>query len=149
KAWAPSRESESGRLRASGCAHSRGGTHGCTTNSCRKACISPRGMIVAGWNDGPRDRDGATRERYCGQSILEADGQPVRMEYRNLRDDSMSSMHRTIEGQVLVNHLTQDEMLIDTTLLAQHGRSARTLVKEGPLRVTVIALAANATLPAH
>lgn len=61
----------------------------------------------------------------------------------------MSSMHRTIEGQVLVNHLTQDEMLIDTTLLAQHGRSARTLVKEGPLRVTVIALAANATLPAH
>jgi quercetin dioxygenase-like cupin family protein len=71
------------------------------------------------------------------------------MEDRNLRDDPMSSMHRTIEGQVLVNHLTQDEMLIDTTLLAQHGRSARTLVKEGPLRVTLIALAANATLPAH
>lgn len=61
----------------------------------------------------------------------------------------MSSMHRTIEGQVLVNHLTQDEMMIDTTLLAQHGRSARTLIKEGPLRVTIIGLAANATLPAH
>lgn len=61
----------------------------------------------------------------------------------------MSSMHRTIEGQVLVNHLTQDEMMIDRTLLAQHGRSARTLVKEGPLRVTIIGLAAGAALPAH
>jgi quercetin dioxygenase-like cupin family protein len=61
----------------------------------------------------------------------------------------MSSMHRTIEGRVLVNHLTQDEMLIDQALLVQHGRSARTLVKEGALRVTVIALAANGVLPAH
>lgn len=58
-------------------------------------------------------------------------------------------MHRTIEGRVLVNHLTQDEMLIDQSLLVQHGRSARTLVKEGALRITVIALAANGVLPAH
>ena len=61
----------------------------------------------------------------------------------------MSSMHRTIEGDVLVNHLTQDAMMIDQGLLVQHGRSSRTIVKEGPLRVTLIALAANATLPAH
>jgi quercetin dioxygenase-like cupin family protein len=58
-------------------------------------------------------------------------------------------MHRTIEGRVLVNHLTQDELLIDQALVAQHGRSARTLVKEGALRVTVIALAANGVLPVH
>ena len=61
----------------------------------------------------------------------------------------MSSMHRTISGEVLVQHLTEDAMLIDRGLVEQHGRSARTLVKEGPLRVTMIALAANGTLPAH
>lgn len=61
----------------------------------------------------------------------------------------MSSMQRTIEGEVLVHHLTQDERMIDRTLLAQHGRSARTLVKEGPLRLTLIALAAGGDLPAH
>ena len=61
----------------------------------------------------------------------------------------MSSMHRTISGEVLVQHLTQDEMLIDRGLVEQHGRSARTLVKEGPLRVTMIALGVNGVLPAH
>jgi len=39
--------------------------------------------------------------------------------------------------------------LIDDSLLAKHGRSARTLSKEGPLRLTLIALAANGFLPAH
>lgn len=61
----------------------------------------------------------------------------------------MSSMHRTLEGKVLVNHLTTDEMMIDRTLVEQHGRSARTIVKEGPLRVTVIALAANGKMAPH
>ena len=61
----------------------------------------------------------------------------------------MSSMHRTISGEVLVQHLTEDAMLIDRGLVEQHGRSARTLVKEGPLRITMIALSANGTLPAH
>lgn len=61
----------------------------------------------------------------------------------------MSSMHRTLAGDVLVSHLTDDEMLIDSSLVEMHGRSARTLIKEGPLRVTVIALAKNGLLPAH
>jgi quercetin dioxygenase-like cupin family protein len=61
----------------------------------------------------------------------------------------MSSMHRTIDGKVLVQHLTQDERMIDKSLLARHGRSARTLVKEGPLRLTIIAIAAGGELPAH
>ena len=61
----------------------------------------------------------------------------------------MSSMQRTLAGDVLVQHLTDDEMLVDRSLVALHGRSARTLIKEGPLRVTVIALAANGNLPAH
>jgi quercetin dioxygenase-like cupin family protein len=50
---------------------------------------------------------------------------------------------------VLVQHLTQDERMIDKSLLARHGRSARTLVKEGPLRLTIIAIAAGGDLPAH
>lgn len=61
----------------------------------------------------------------------------------------MSSMHRTIEGDVLVNHLTRDEWLIDQDILAKHGRTARTLVKEGPLRLTVMALAPGGNLPVH
>ena len=61
----------------------------------------------------------------------------------------MSSMHRTIEGEVLVNHLTHDEWMIDQEILNKHGRTARTLVKEGPLRLTMMAIAAGGHLPAH
>jgi quercetin dioxygenase-like cupin family protein len=61
----------------------------------------------------------------------------------------MSSMHRTIKGEVLVRHLTQDERMIDPVLLAEHGRSARTLVKEGPLRLTMIGIAPGGDLPTH
>lgn len=61
----------------------------------------------------------------------------------------MSSLHRTITGDVLVQHLGPDVMTIDQQLLAAHGRSARTLVKDGPLRLTIMALAAGGTLPPH
>jgi len=61
----------------------------------------------------------------------------------------MSSMTRTISGDVLVQHLRSDVMSIDQTLLAAHGRSARTLVKDGPLRLTIMGLAAGGVLPAH
>ena len=61
----------------------------------------------------------------------------------------MSSMHRTIEGEVLVHHLSQDELIIDRQLLAQRGRTARTIVKEGPLRLVLMALSAGGDLPAH
>ena len=61
----------------------------------------------------------------------------------------MSSLRRTIEGEVLVHHLVRSEQMIDQDLLAKHGRTARTVVKEGPLRLTLIALAAGGTLPSH
>ena len=61
----------------------------------------------------------------------------------------MSSLRRTIAGDILVQHLGQDAMTIDVGLLAQRGRSARTLVKEGPLRLTIMALAPEGNLPAH
>lgn len=61
----------------------------------------------------------------------------------------MSSMHRTVEGDVLLHHLTQDDWMIDQELLARTGRTARTLVKEGPLRLTLMALAPGGALPEH
>ena len=61
----------------------------------------------------------------------------------------MSSLHRTITGDVLIQHLGSDVMTIDQTLLASHGRSARTLVKDGPLRLTLMGLAAGGDLPPH
>ncbi len=61
----------------------------------------------------------------------------------------MSSMHRSISGQVLVQHLDHASGTIDAELLARHGRSARTLVKDGPLRLTLMALAPGGSLPAH
>lgn len=61
----------------------------------------------------------------------------------------MSSMHRTISGDILVQHLGSDALMIDSTLLATQGRSARTLVKEGALRLTLIGLAAGGILPPH
>ena len=61
----------------------------------------------------------------------------------------MSSLDRIISGEVLVRHLPRDEQTIDQTLVARHGRSARTLVKEGPLRLTIMALRPGGDLPAH
>ena len=61
----------------------------------------------------------------------------------------MSSMHRILNGEVLVHHLTQDERMLDPGLLAKHGRTARTLVKEGPLRLTIMGIAAGGALPTH
>lgn len=62
---------------------------------------------------------------------------------------SMSSIKRTLEGEVLVHHLGQDEWMIDSTLLSRHGRTARTLVKEGPLRLTLLAIAPDGSVPPH
>lgn len=61
----------------------------------------------------------------------------------------MSSLDRTLEGDVLVHHLPRDEQTIDAALLAKHGRTARTLVKEGALRLTLLALAPGGDTPAH
>jgi quercetin dioxygenase-like cupin family protein len=61
----------------------------------------------------------------------------------------MSSFHRTVEGDVLLHHLTQDDWMIDEELLARSGRTARTLVKEGAMRLTLMALAPGGDLPEH
>jgi quercetin dioxygenase-like cupin family protein len=61
----------------------------------------------------------------------------------------MSSMHRTLDADVLVHHLTKDDRMLDPELLARHGRTARTIVKEGPLRLTIMGMAAGGVLPTH
>ena len=61
----------------------------------------------------------------------------------------MSSMNRTIEGEVLVHHLPQDQFIIDRELLAQRGRTSRTIVKEGPMRLVLMALSSGGDLPPH
>lgn len=58
-------------------------------------------------------------------------------------------MHRALDGEVLLHHLGSAERLIDPVLLARHGRSARTLVKAGALRVTVLGIRAGEQLPTH
>jgi len=60
----------------------------------------------------------------------------------------MSSLHRALDD-VRIHHLHQDQRLIDPLLLARHGRTARTLVKEGPLRLTMVAIGPGGVLPAH
>lgn len=61
----------------------------------------------------------------------------------------MSSLQRKLDGDVLVHHLTQDERMLDPDLLARHGRTARTIVKEGPLRLTIMGIAPGGALPTH
>ena len=61
----------------------------------------------------------------------------------------MSSLDRTLDGDVLVHHLPRDEQTIDAALVAKHGRSARTLVKEGALRLTLLAIAPGGDVPVH
>ena len=61
----------------------------------------------------------------------------------------MSSMPRTLDGDVLVQHLSADARTIDRALLTRTGRTARTLVKDGPLRLVLMAVAPGAAIPAH
>jgi quercetin dioxygenase-like cupin family protein len=61
----------------------------------------------------------------------------------------MSSLNRETSGAVLFHRLSRDELTLDATLLKQHGRTARTLVKEGALRLTLMGLSADGNLPDH
>lgn len=61
----------------------------------------------------------------------------------------MSSMHRALRGDVLVYRHGVTERMIDASLLAQHGRSGRTLLKAGAMRVVITALGPGGELPLH
>lgn len=62
----------------------------------------------------------------------------------------MPTIDRPLGGQPLHYRLGRDvSELIDGALLERTGRSARTLVKDGPLRVTLTALAAGGSIAEH
>lgn len=63
----------------------------------------------------------------------------------------MPSIHRPLAATALHYRLDEERCpgLIDTDLVAKARRSARTLVKDGPLRVTLVALAAGGELAPH
>lgn len=66
-------------------------------------------------------------------------------------DTRKPSIDRPLAGPALLFRLNEEGRsdLIDQHLLAKAGRSARTLVKDGPLRVTVVSLAAGGSLTPH
>ena len=62
----------------------------------------------------------------------------------------MSSTDRSLSGDVLRFRLDEERAWVtDPLLLERHGRNARTLVKEGPLRVTLVMVRASGTIAAH
>lgn len=61
----------------------------------------------------------------------------------------MSPVDRQLDGPVLVHRIDKDQQTIDRALVQEHRRSARTLVKEGPLRLTLMAVAAGGDIPVH
>lgn len=62
----------------------------------------------------------------------------------------MSSIDRSLSGEALHFPLGREaEGFIDGDLVARSGRSARTLVKDGPLRVTLVALGAGGAMATH
>lgn len=62
----------------------------------------------------------------------------------------MSSIDRPLSGGVLRFHLEEERAHVnDPGLLERHGRNARTLLKEGPLRVTLVMVRAGGHIAAH
>ena len=62
----------------------------------------------------------------------------------------MPSIQRPLSGDVLVFDLGEErERAADPELIERSGRNARTLLKSGPLRVTLIVLGPGGELPEH
>ena len=62
----------------------------------------------------------------------------------------MPSIQRPLSGNVMVFRLEQErERTADAETLKKHGRCARTLLKDGPLRVTLVVLGAGGRLAEH
>lgn len=62
----------------------------------------------------------------------------------------MSSLDRSLSGDVLRFRLAEEQASVaDPLLLERHGRNARTLVKAGPLRVTLVMVRPGGHIAAH
>ena len=62
----------------------------------------------------------------------------------------MPSIQRPLSGDVMLFRLDDErERTADPATVRKHGRAARTLLKEGPLRVTLVVLAPGGELAEH
>ncbi|HEY4131987.1 MAG TPA: hypothetical protein VGM50_15355 [Gemmatimonadaceae bacterium] len=61
----------------------------------------------------------------------------------------MSPVHRTLRGSLLAFDLAEEMRIVRAELDAEHSRIARTLVKEGPLRLTLIGIRAGGGMHEH
>ena len=62
----------------------------------------------------------------------------------------MSSLNRELSADVLVLRLDDERAACaDRTILERNGRNARTLVKQGELRVTLVTVSAGGAIPEH
>lgn len=62
----------------------------------------------------------------------------------------MPSIQRPLSGDVMVFRLDDErERAADPSTVQKHGRSARTLLKDGPLRVTLVVLGPGGELAEH
>ena len=62
----------------------------------------------------------------------------------------MFSIDRPLSGDVLRFDLEKQRIRVsDPVRLKRHGRNARTLLKEGPLRVTLVMVSAGGKIAAH
>lgn len=60
------------------------------------------------------------------------------------------SLNRALSGEPLILNLESEAAVArDEHGVGHHGINARTLVKDGPLRVTLIGLEAGVTIPEH
>jgi len=64
-------------------------------------------------------------------------------------EESMSSVHRSLAGEVLAFDLGEEMRLIREELIGGRVRIARTLVKGGSLRLTLVGMAAGGRLDEH
>jgi quercetin dioxygenase-like cupin family protein len=62
----------------------------------------------------------------------------------------MPSIQRPLAGDVLVFDLREEqERAADPSLVQRSGRNARTLLRDGPLRVTLVVLGPGGEIPEH
>lgn len=62
----------------------------------------------------------------------------------------MPSIERPLSGDVLVFDLEEErEKAVDPDLVEPSGRNARTLLKSGPLRMTLVVLGPGGEIPEH
>jgi len=68
----------------------------------------------------------------------------------DFQEERMPSIERPLSGPVLTFRLEEERAHVtDPAILGRSGRNARTLIKEGPLRVTLVVLGPGGSIPAH